>query len=65
MSGASRHRLLPGSQRPLSLFVSRVFKVTQVALSHAPEGLCPSFSLVGDSVVNQVCSELEPGACSL
>lgn len=51
MSGASRHRLLPGSQRPLSLFVSRIFKVkpTQVALSHAPEGLCPSFSLDGDS----------------
>lgn len=49
----------------LSLLVSRLFKVKpmQVALSHAPEGLCPSFSLVGDSVVNQVCSELEPVAC--
>lgn len=57
---------LPVSQRPLSLLVSRVFKARpiQVALSHAPEGLYPSFSL-GDSVVNQVtvCSGLEPTAC--
>lgn len=57
------------SQRPLSLLVSWVFKARpiQVALSHVPEGLYPSFSLVGDSVVNQVtvCSPqgLEPAAC--